>query len=67
MRRFPSAPRGALTDLYFLICSTDDGGHLRVLARLSRLIGDAELLEALRQAPDAASARAVITQREARL
>ncbi|HEX3727548.1 MAG TPA: PTS sugar transporter subunit IIA [Pirellulales bacterium] len=50
------APRGILTDLYFLICSTDDGGHLRVLARLSRLISDSELLDSLRQVPDAAAA-----------
>ncbi len=61
------APRGGLTDLYFLVCSSDDAGHLRVLARLSRLISDAELLEALRQAPDAAAAHEVIAEREARL
>jgi PTS system nitrogen regulatory IIA component len=61
------APRGALTDLYFLVCSTDDSGHLRVLARLSRLIGDPDLLEALREAPDAAAAHEAIVEREARL
>jgi PTS system nitrogen regulatory IIA component len=61
------APRGTLTDLYFLVCSTDDAGHLRVLARLSRLIGDAELLDALREAPDAAAAHQAIAEREARL
>ena len=32
--------RGRLTDVFFLILSTDDRGHLRTLARLSRLIGD---------------------------
>jgi PTS system nitrogen regulatory IIA component len=61
------APRGTLTDLYFLVCSTDDAGHLRVLARLSRLIGDADLLAALRQAPDATAVHEVIAAREERL
>jgi PTS system nitrogen regulatory IIA component len=32
------APRGIMTDIYFLICSRDDRTHLRVLARLSRLL-----------------------------
>ncbi len=61
------APRGSLTDLFFLICSIDDRGHLRVLARLSRLIGDADLLDALRQAPDGAAAHEAIAEREAKV
>ncbi len=61
------APRGLLTDLYFLVCSTDDRGHLQVLARLSRLIGDPELLDALRHAPDAMAVHEVIAQRESQL
>jgi PTS system nitrogen regulatory IIA component len=61
------APRGGLTDLYFLVCSTDDAGHLRVLARLSRLISDPELLAALRDAQSAAAAHRAIAEREARL
>jgi PTS system nitrogen regulatory IIA component len=61
------AARGALTDLYFLICSLDDAGHLRVLARLSRLIGDQELLAALRGAPDAATAHQALADREGQL
>ncbi len=61
------APRGGLTDLYFLVCSTNDREHLRVLARLSRLISDPELLEELRHAPDAAAVREAIAQREERL
>jgi PTS system nitrogen regulatory IIA component len=32
------APRGELTDIYFLVCCRDDRTHLRVLARLSRLL-----------------------------
>ncbi len=40
---------GTLTDLFFLILSIDDAGHLRVLARLSRLLADANFLTELRQ------------------
>lgn len=61
------APRGALTDLFFLILSVDDGGHLRTLARLSRLISDPALAAALRACPDAAAAHAAIAERETRL
>ncbi len=41
-----------LTDVFFLICSTDDRGHLRSLARLSRLISNDDLLAELRAADD---------------
>ena len=48
-RRMPfGGPRGALTDLFFLICSVEDRGHLRLLARLSRLISDPTLIDELR-------------------
>ncbi len=56
-----------LTDIFFLICSVDDPGHLRVLTRLSRVIAQPELLQALRSAPDAPTAREVIRQAESRL
>jgi len=56
-----------LTDVFFLICSVTDQEHLRTLARLSRLIGDAELLESLRSAPDARAAHDLITEGEALL
>jgi PTS system nitrogen regulatory IIA component len=48
------AEGGQLTDLFFLICSVDDAGHLRTLARLSRLIGSPGFVEALRfsETPD---------------
>jgi PTS system nitrogen regulatory IIA component len=59
--------RGKLTDIFFLICSLDDRNHLRMLAKLSRLISDASLLEGLRSAPDAAAARRLIAHREAEL
>jgi PTS system nitrogen regulatory IIA component len=44
---------GSLTDVFFLICSTDDRTHLRVLARLSRLVSDSALLAEIRNAVDA--------------
>ncbi len=49
--------RGVLTDIFFLICSTDDASHLRILARLSRLITAEGFLPALRAASDARAAR----------
>jgi PTS system nitrogen regulatory IIA component len=41
---------GYLTDVFFLICSTDDSIHLKILARLSRLISDPKWLQQLRSA-----------------
>ena len=37
-----------LTDVFFLICSVEDRGHLQVLARLSRVLGWPGFLDALR-------------------
>ncbi len=59
--------RGALTDLFFLICSVDDAGHLRTLARLSRLIADADFLSLLREAPDAETIHRLIAEQEKKL
>ena len=59
--------RGGLTDLFFLILSTDDRGHLRTLARLSRLLGDSTTLDGLRCCEDPASTRDWIALREAEL
>jgi PTS system nitrogen regulatory IIA component len=56
--------RGVLTDLFFLILSTDDRGHLRTLARLSRMLGDATFLSELRAAPNAAAVQEIIARRE---
>jgi PTS system nitrogen regulatory IIA component len=61
------APRGGLTDLFFLILSVEDRGHLQALARLSRLVGDPALLAALREAADAPAARAVLVEGDERL
>jgi len=43
-------PRGSLTDVFFLLASTDDAGHLRTLARLSRLLSQSDLLQRIRAA-----------------
>jgi Phosphotransferase system mannitol/fructose-specific IIA domain (Ntr-type) len=40
---------GNLTDIFFLLCSTDDQIHLRILARLSRILTAPNFLEALRE------------------
>lgn len=58
------AERGGLTNVFFLILATSDREHLRILARLSRLINDANFLTALRDATDAAEAHALIARRE---
>jgi PTS system nitrogen regulatory IIA component len=54
----------SLTDVFFLICSTNDHEHLRILARISRLISDTSLVEELREAPVAASVHALIVERD---
>ncbi|MHC4399403.1 MAG: PTS sugar transporter subunit IIA [Planctomycetota bacterium] len=58
---------GGLTDVFFLICSVEDRGHLRTLARLSRVIASPGFLEGLRGAPDAASAHQLIAETESSL
>ena len=44
---------GHLTDVFFLICSTDDAVHLRILAKLSRLVSDSQWLQELRASDSA--------------
>jgi PTS system nitrogen regulatory IIA component len=58
---------GNLTDLFFLICSVDDRGHLRTLARLARVLGSPGVLEALREAEDDAAAHRIIAEAEGEL
>lgn len=53
-----------LTDLFFLILSVNDASHLRVLARLSRLLTGDELVNSLRQAQDEAEMRALISEQD---
>jgi PTS system nitrogen regulatory IIA component len=45
-------PRGVLSDVFFLIASFDDAVHLRILARLSRLIVEPGAVDGLRQQRD---------------
>lgn len=63
----PFGADAPLTDVFFLICSTEDRGHLRTLARLSRLVTFPGFLDALRAVPDARAARELITETEAKL
>jgi PTS system nitrogen regulatory IIA component len=59
-----SAP---LSDVFFLICSMEDRGHLRTLARLSRLLTVRGFLNALHQAADPQTVHQLIVDVEARL
>jgi nitrogen PTS system EIIA component len=63
----PFGGASALTDVFFLICSTDDRVHLRVLARLSRLLTVPGFLNGLHQATDAATAHRLIVELEEKL
>lgn len=60
----PFSNAGQMTDVFFLICSTSDHEHLRILARLSRVINDGEFLAELRAASDAKMARDLLVDRE---
>ena len=63
----PFGGSSGLTDVFFLICSTTDHEHLRILARLSRMITDELWLAELRDAPDARVVRRLIVDRESEL
>lgn len=56
--------RGSLTDIFFLIASTTDRGHLLTLARLSRLLANPSFLTELRGADDAIAAYDILVQFE---
>ncbi|MEX2309784.1 MAG: PTS sugar transporter subunit IIA [Pirellulales bacterium] len=60
----PFGSGGSLTDIFFLICSTSDHEHLRILARLSRVINDQDFLAAMRAADNATAMHALIRERE---
>jgi PTS system nitrogen regulatory IIA component len=61
----PFGSRGRLTDIFFLICSTSDHEHLRILARLSRVINDQEFLAEMRAAHNPMALHQLIEEREA--
>jgi PTS system nitrogen regulatory IIA component len=63
----PFGADAPLTDVFFLICSLDDRSHLRVLARLSRVLAAPGFLGLLREAPDAGAARQLIVETEGKL
>jgi len=63
----PFGGASGLTDMFFLICATNDHEHLRILARLSRMISDADWLANLRSASDATAAHEMIATRDADL
>jgi nitrogen PTS system EIIA component len=53
----PFGPDVPMTDVFFLLASTEDRGHLRTLARLSRILASPGFVDSLRAAPDAKAAR----------
>ena len=63
----PFGGRGGSTDIFFLICSTSDHEHLRILARLSRIISAPDLLAEIRAAEDASELQARIADKEREL
>ncbi len=63
----PFGGAGGLTDVFFLICATSDHEHLRILARVSRIINDADWLAELRMAVDAKAAWDWVRSRDADL
>lgn len=60
-------PRGCLTDIFFLLGSTDEAVHLRVLARLSRLIREPEFLDTIRAAESPQQVHTALTDFDAAL
>ena len=60
-------PRGVLTDIFFLICSNNEAVHLRVLARLSRLICQESFLSELRESDSPDTAWKIIEQFDSEL
>jgi len=58
---------GFLTDVFFLICSTDDRMHLQVLAKLSRLLTSTKFLEELHHLGSASEVRELLGRCEQEL
>lgn len=55
---------GNLTDMFFLICSVDDRGHLRTLARLARVLGSPDVLDTLREAESSGEVHRLLAEAE---
>jgi PTS system nitrogen regulatory IIA component len=58
---------GHLTDVFFLICSTDDRVHLQVLAKLSRLLTSTKFLDEIHQVGSASEAHQLLGRCEQEL
>lgn len=54
------AGRGGMTDLFFLVCCTENREHLRVLSRLSRIMRRASVADDLREAETPADVLRII-------
>jgi PTS system nitrogen regulatory IIA component len=63
----PFADQGQMTDVFFLICSYDDRAHLRILAKLSRMIGHGDFLQQLRSCQSPAEAWQALKETEEEL
>lgn len=61
------APRGVLTDIFFLVLGRDSRTHLAILARLGRLLQVPGFLDELRASGDSASSYAVIRAADEKL
>lgn len=61
------APRGGMTDIFFLVLCRDARVHLQVLARLGRMIQQPEFLNDLRAAEDSRSTYEAICAAEQRV
>ncbi len=55
---------GHLTDVFFLICSTDDRVHLQVLAKISRMLSGTEFLREIRDCTSAGEAYELVVKHE---
>jgi nitrogen PTS system EIIA component len=63
----PFGEGAPLTDIFFLICSIEDRGHLRTLARLSRVLTARDFLSELRRATEPSEVRQLIADVEQKL
>lgn len=63
----PFGGTSGLTDVFFLLAATNDHEHLRLLARISRMISDPEWLALLRTASDSQTAHELLVARDAEL
>ncbi len=59
--------RGRQTDVFFLICSISDRGHLRTLSRLGKFLTDTEALDDIRNAENVYDLRERFITNEKRL